>query len=394
MSLNQHSKINEYLNHMVQKGASDLFITVDVPISYRIGGTIQSFDNIALSNDNIYQIVRETLTEEQLGEFESTYEINLALKNAAEERFRVNIFYQQRSIGMVIRHIKSSIPPIESLGLPHESIKDVILRKRGLFLVAGATGCGKSTTIASALQYRNQQGSGHIVTIEDPIEYVFKHDKCIFTQREVGIDTYSYGIALKNALRQSPDVVFIGEIRDRESMENALTFCETGHLVVATIHANNAVNTFERILSFYSEDMLKQVSLTLMHNLVSILSQRLVKSTDDKLIVAYEILKNEGLITELIRDNRFNDIKDVMLKNLANGMMTFDESLYELYKRKKITRETALKESDNSNYLRLKLSNYSDINLNADLRAKPKTSVENDDIKNLVLRRTTESTDF
>lgn len=369
-------KINVYLEEMVKYGASDLYITAGIPSILRIQSNLIKRDEPEFDDISIRELVQEFLTDEQWQEFNTTLELNVAL-SLGEERFRINIFYQQRNIGVVVRHIKSAIPSFKELGLP-EPYKDFIMQKRGLFLVVGATGSGKSTAIAACLEYRNNFGSGHIVTIEDPIEYVFKHKNCIFSQREINIDTYSYGIALKNAFRQAPDVLFIGEIRDRESMENAIMFSETGHLVVATIHSNNTSQTFERILSFYPEEIHNQILVSLAHNLNAICGQRLVKNLKGDLVLCYEILKNEGLITELIRESKFSEIKDVIAKNLANGMMTFDECLFRLYRERIITRETALKECDNPNNLRLRLSQFSESNLSSSLKGVPQTSVTED----------------
>ncbi len=367
-------KINYYLQEMMSIEASDLYITSDLPATYRVQSNLVRSKDKPFESKEIEKLIREFLSEDQLQEFLSTLELNVAY-SIAEERFRINVFYQQKNIGLVVRHIKSKIPSFKDLGLP-ENYKDFIMAKRGLFLIAGATGSGKSTSVAASLEHRNNKGSGHIVTIEDPIEYVFKHKNCIFTQREIGIDTYSYGIALKNAFRQAPDVIFIGEIRDRDSMENAIMFSETGHLVVATIHASNTNQTFERMLSLFPEEIHSQILISLAHNLVALCGQRLVKNLSGQLVLCYEILKNEGLITELIREGKFHEIKEVINKNLSNGMMSFDECLFRLYKEKIITRETALKEADNPNNLRLKLSQFSESNLSSSLKGLAQTTVD------------------
>ncbi len=369
-------KLYAYLREMVETGASDVYLTVGLPATFRVQSNLVHKEELPFEQKNLENLIREFLNEEQWQEFNATLELNLAT-SVEEERFRINIFYQQRNIGAVIRHIKSKIPTFKDLGLP-EIYKQFIMQKRGLFLVVGSTGSGKSTSIASCLEYRNASGSGHIVTIEDPIEYVFKHKKCIFTQREINIDTYSYGIALKNAFRQAPDVLFIGEIRDRDSMENAIMFSETGHLVVATIHASNTNQTFERILSFYPEEIHNQILVSLAHNLNAICGQRLVKDIKGNHILCYEVLKNEGLITELIREAKFNEIKEVINKNLTNGMMSFDESLFRLYREKIITRETALKESDNPNNLRLRLSQYAESNISSSLKGITQTTANDE----------------
>ncbi len=369
--------IFEYLDTMVHEGASDLYLTNDLPAVIKVQSDFIRLKEPKHTSQTIDKIVKEFLTDDQWMEFESTLELNVALSNETDERFRVNIFFQQRQIGLVVRHIKSYIPSFKELKLP-EIYKEFIMKKRGLFLVVGSTGSGKSTTIASLLEYRNQEGKCHVVTVEDPIEYVFHHKECIFTQREVNIDTYSYGIALKNALRQAPDVLFIGEIRDRESMESAITFSETGHLVVATIHSNNSPQTIERILGFYPEEIHTQILLSLSHNLISVIGQRLVQGVNGDNVLAYEIMKNEGLVKDLIKEGKVHEIREVIMKNLDNGMITFDECLYNMVKKRLITPDTAVKESDNPNNQKLKLSQYSESNISTDLGEYTKTTVDSD----------------
>lgn len=390
--MNEKSKkprIYHYLNMMVKEGASDIFLTVGLPGTLKIKSVFKKIMEPIHANEDLRDIIKEFLTEEQWLEFTSTLELNVALATEEGERFRVNIFYNMRNIGLVARHIKSKIPGFKDLGLP-DIYQKFIMQKRGLFLVVGATGCGKSTTIAAMLEYRNQHGEGHVVTIEDPIEFVFQHHNCIFTQREINIDTYSYNIALKNALRQAPDVLFIGEIRDKDSMESALTFSETGHLVVATIHANNANQAFERILTFYPEENYNQVVTSLSHTLNAIVGQRLVRNVTGSMSLAYEILINEGLIKELIKEMKFGDIKEVMKQNLNNGMMTFDECLFKLMKDKMVDRDTAIKEADNPNNLRLKLSQYSESNLSKSLTGVPQTSLRDDQVSAYNLKKSKE----
>lgn len=380
-NVSDSSLIYEYLETMVNEGASDIYITNGLPAVMKIESEFIKLKEPPHTEKSIEELVKEFLSEEQWSEFNSTLELNIALSDKNKERFRVNLFFQQRQIGMVIRHIKSYIPSFEELRLP-DTYKEFVMNKRGLFLVVGATGSGKSTSIAALLEYRNNHGKGHVVTIEDPIEYVFHHNNCIFTQREVNIDTYSYGIALKNALRQAPDVLFIGEIRDKDSMESAIAFSETGHLVVATIHANNTPQTLERILSFYPEEVHSQVQVSLSHNLISIVGQRLVLGTNGNNILAYEIMKNEGLITDLIKEGKITDIKEVMLKNIDNGMMTFDECLYSMFKKRLITSDIAIKEADNPNNQRLKISQYSESNLSTDLGKFTRTTVDEEESSN------------
>ena len=377
-------KIFSYLNEMVERKASDLYLVSDMPVVYRIKDELIKIGAEPLTNDAIEKIVQDFLEPDQFEEFYSTFELNLAISNENEERFRINLFFQQRKISLVARHIKSVIPSFEDLKIPTK-YKEFIMKERGLFLMVGATGSGKSSSLASMLEYRNNNGSGHIITIEDPIEFDFKPRNCIFSQREINIDTYSYGIALKNALRQAPDVIFIGEIRDRDSMENAITFSETGHLVVATIHSNNTNQSFERILSFYPEEVHSQVLMSLSHNLIAIAGQRLVRNSSNDVNLAYEILINEGLITDLIKEGKFTEIKDVMKSNIDNGMMTFDECLFLMYRQKLISRDTALKESDNPNNLRLRLSQYSESNLSTSLKGVTKTSLTENQVSNYAL---------
>jgi twitching motility protein PilU len=367
-------KIYSYLDEMINKNASDLYISVGVPAKYRINSAIQSFDNNLITSENISEIIEEILSDSDKEELESTMELNIAIENLAGERFRVNVFHQQRKLGLVIRHIKSKIPTLEELGLP-SVYKDLVMQKRGMILLVGSTGSGKSTSMASMLEYRNLVGDGHVITIEDPIEFVFTPKKCLFTQREIGIDTFSYSIALKNALRQAPDVIMIGEIRDRETLENALIFSETGHLVLATIHSTNTNQTFERILSLFPEEVKNKILTSLSHNLLGIIGQRLVTSKDGKHVMAYEILLNNGLITDLIKEGKFFEMKEVMHKNIDNGMMTFDDSIFKLLQEKIIDKDTAIKDSDNPSNMKLRIAQYSDQSLSKSLSGKPQTSI-------------------
>ncbi len=372
-------RIYYYLNMMVKENASDIFLTVGIPGTLKIKSEFKKIMEPEHTNENLQELIKGFLTEEQWMEFTSTLELNLALSTEDGERYRINIFYNMRNIGLVARHIKSKIPSFKDLGIP-DIYQKFIMQKRGLCLVVGATGSGKSTTIAAMLEYRNQHGNGHVVTIEDPIEFVFQHKNCIFTQREINIDTYSYNIALKNALRQAPDVLLIGEIRDRDSMESALTFSETGHLVVATIHANNTYQAFERILTFYPEENYNQVLTSLSHTLNAVVGQRLVRNVQSGMSLAYEIMINEGLIKELIKESKFGDIREVMKQNMNNGMITFDECLFKLIKDKMIDKDTAIREADNPNNLRLRLSQYSESNLAKSLAGVPQTSLSDEQI--------------
>jgi len=347
--------INSYLRQMVTAGASDFFITVDCPPSMKIEGKIVALDAPPLDEGEIKVLVDDLLNEDQQDEFHSTLELNTAIALEGGERFRISMFKQKHSTGIVVRLIKTNIPSFEDLGIP-QIYKKFIMRKRGLFLLVGATGSGKSTSMAVMLDYKNTNDSGHILTIEDPIEYVHQHKACIFTQREIGVDTYSYGIALKNALRQSPDVVVIGEIRDRETMENALLFCETGHLVVATLHANNSSQAIERIVNLFPEELHKQTLTTLSQNLVGIASQRLVEGTSGSLALAYDILINEGLAKHLIEEGNIKDLKEAQKKNIDQGMITFDQCLFGMIKSGEITYDVAMREADNPSNLRLEIN--------------------------------------
>lgn len=347
--------IYSYLREMVKLNASDLFITVGCPPSMRVGSTIVAMSMPPFQHDDILTLVQDMLSEDQLDEFNSTLELNLALALGEGQRFRVSLFRQKVETGMVIRLIKSTIPTFEELTLP-QIYADFIMSKRGLVLMVGATGSGKSTSLASMLDYRNMHGQGHVITVEDPIEYYHTHKGCIITQREVGVDTYSYGMALKNALRQSPDVIMIGEIRDRETMENAILFCETGHLVVATLHANNSNQAIERIVNFFPEELHKQVLKTLSNNVRAIISQRLVENVHKGKSLAHEILINEGLIKNYIEEGKVKEIKELIEKNRDRGMITFDQCLFEMIGRGVITSEVALHEADNPSNLRLRIN--------------------------------------
>lgn len=343
--------INSVLAEFVKNGASDCYFTVGSPPAFRLSGGIESTTGECLTQNDIELILKELLLEDAILEFESALEYNTAIvwNNA---RFRMNIFRQRRQTGIVLRRIRTDIPSIEQLHLP-EVYGDLILEKRGLILLVGATGSGKSTSLAAMLGHRNISGYGHIVTIEDPIEFIHEHNKCIFTQRDVGIDTYSFGIALKNTLRQAPDVIVIGEIRDRETMEHAIVFSETGHLCLATLHANNANQAIERIINFFPEEKHKQILLNLSLNLKAILSQRLVLNRQGSRNIAVEVLLNSGIIRDLIAEGRVKEIREHIEKGRDMGMQTFEQSLFALYASGAITESVALAESDNPANLRL-----------------------------------------
>ena len=349
------SRISFYLQEVINKEASDLYLTVGYAPSLRVNNKIQAIEPTILKTEDVNNIVADLLDESKKAEFETALELNTAIESFHNKRFRANFFYQQHKPGVVIRRIRTDIPTPESLALP-EVYKRMILEKRGLVLMVGAAGSGKSTSLAAMLGFRNNNGSGHIITIEDPIEYIHEHKGCIFTQREIGIDTYSYATALKNALRQTPDVIVIGEIRDRETMENALIFCETGHLCLATLHANNSNQAIERMVNLFPEEIHQQVLLTLSQNLKAIFSQRLVDNNAGTRNLAVEILLNAGLIKQYIEEGKIKEIKEVMEKNKDQGMQSFDQSLLDLYLKGAISEEVAMREADNPNNLRLRLT--------------------------------------
>jgi twitching motility protein PilU len=302
----------------------------------------------------IKEIAYSLMSPDQIMEFESTLECNFAISKKDVGRFRVNVFRQRGEVGMVVRHIKTDIPSIETLGLP-AVLKDLILRKRGLILVVGATGSGKTTTLASMIDHRNATTNGHILTLEDPIEFIHPHKKSIVDQREVGIDTLSFENGLKNAMRQAPDVILIGEVRDMDGMKNAMAYAETGHLCLATLHANNANQALERIISFFPEDARAGLLLGLSMNLVSIISQRLIPGKQSKRVAATEVMINSPYISELIQKQKMSDMKDTMADSNDIGMNTFDQSLFRLFSNGKIDEENALANADSRNDLSLKI---------------------------------------
>ncbi len=349
--------MEELMQACVDRGATDIYLTVDSPPSLRFETHIQPYNADKMTDDDILQAMRAIVSPEIIDEFEATLEYNTAINWKNNIRFRVNIFRQRQHTGIVMRRIYTNVPTLESLNLP-PIYSNLIMEKRGLILVVGPTGSGKSTSLAAMLQHRNVNGSGHIVTIEDPIEFILEQQNCIITQRDIGIDTYSFGIALKNALRQTPDVIVIGEIRDKETMEHAVVFAETGHLCLATLHANNANQAIERIINFFPEERHKQILLNLSLNLKAILSQRLVLSQQGSRVIALEILLNHGLIKALIHEGRVKEIKECMEKARDEGMQSFDQALIDLYVAGHITEEIALSESDNPANLRLAIKQH------------------------------------
>lgn len=346
--------IKQLLMVMEKRDASDLYITAGMPPSYRINGVVYPMKQPPLTALHCEKLANSSMTERQRATFAADYEMNMALSFPDIGRFRVNVFRQRGHVGMVIRKIKTDVPTIDQLALP-EIFKEISMASRGLVLMVGATGSGKSTSLASMIDWRNSNQAGHIISIEDPIEFVHEHKKCVITQREVGTDTLEYQKALKNTLRQAPDVILIGEIRDRETMEHALEFSETGHLCMATLHANNANQALERIINFFPEELHPQVCLNLALNLKSILSQRLVKTPDDGRIPAIEILMNTPRISDLIGKWEISEIKESMANGKNYGMQTFDQHLLHLWMDGLITEDEALRQADSVNNLRLQI---------------------------------------
>ena len=346
--------ISKLLSVMTEHDASDLYLTVDSPPMYRINGVLRPAGNRLLEPADTETLATSIMTDKQQQDFIATNEQNLGLYYHTLGRFRVNVFRQRNCVGLVIRQIKSVIPTIEDLALP-QILKDVALTKRGLVLLVGATGCGKTTSLASMIDYRTGLTAGHIVTIEDPIEFVHSHKKSLVTQREIGIDTANLGIALKNCLRQAPDVILIGEIRDTETMEAALTFAETGHLCLATLHSNNANQAMERVMNFFPVERHPQIYLQLSLNLRAIISQRLVRTVDGGRTAAVEVLLDSPRVKDLIHKAQIAELKEAMEKSTSLGMQTFDHSLFELYRSGKIGYEEAIKNADSANNLRLKV---------------------------------------
>jgi len=340
---------------MVQREASDLYLTVGVPPTLRKDDILMALNETNLSLEDIEMMLGEVLTSRQRREYDTNMELNIALDMGDRGRFRINVLRQKQFPALVIRRITSNIPSFEELNLPRQIFEDLAMTKRGLILVSGVTSSGKSTSLAAMVDYRNKHAPGHIITIEDPVEYFHSHHKSIVTQREVGIDTQSYQIGLKNSLRQKPDVIMIGEIRDAEVMEQALSAAETGHLCLATIHTNNASQALERIINFFPETKQNQIRMNLTLNLKAIVGQRLVMSKEGHAVLAIEVLLNEALIKDLILKGETHKIREVMAQNKPAGMQVFDQSLFNLYKNGLITEETAILESDVSSDMRMRI---------------------------------------
>jgi twitching motility protein PilU len=346
---------SSFLKLMVHKKGSDLFITAGIPPSMKVNGRIQPITQSPLAPQQSRDMVLNVMTPAQREEFEKTHECNFAISMQGVGRFRVSCFYQRNQVGMVLRRIESRIPTIEELSLP-PIIKTLAMTKRGIIMFVGATGTGKSTSLAAMIGYRNQNSTGHIITIEDPIEFVHKHEGCIITQREVGIDTDSWEMALKNTLRQAPDVILIGEVRTREGMDHAIAFAETGHLVLCTLHANNANQALDRVLHFFPEDRRPQLLMDMSLNLKGIVAQQLIPTPDGKARrVAMEIMLGTPLVQDYIRDGEIHKLKEVMKESTNLGMRTFDQSLFELYQAGEISYEDALRHADSANEVRLRI---------------------------------------
>jgi twitching motility protein PilU len=345
--------MHDLLRAMVAKKGSDLFITSGYPPAIKLDGKMTPVANQQLTPQHTSELARAMMSDKQAQEFESTKECNFAINPGGIGRFRVNAFMQMGRVGMILRTITTAIPKFDDLGLP-PVLKDVVMTKRGLIIFVGGTGSGKSTSMAAMIGYRNENSYGHIITIEDPVEYVHEHKNCVITQREVGVDTDSWAAALKNTLRQAPDVILIGEIRDRDVMEHAIAFAETGHLALGTLHANSANQALDRIINFFPEERKAQLLMDLSLNIRAIVSQRLIPKKDSKgRSAAIEILLNSPLISDLIFKGEVHEIKEIMKKSRELGMQTFDQHLFDLYENGSISYEDALRNADSVNELRL-----------------------------------------
>ncbi len=359
--------IHNLLRGMLSKQASDLFISTGFPPAFKVDGKIMPVSSQALSAAHTQELARSIMNDRQAAEFEATHECNFAINPHGIGRFRVNVFMQQQHVGMVLRTITTKIPNLDELGMP-QVLKDIAMAKRGLVIVVGGTGSGKSTTLAAMIGHRNKNSQGHIITIEDPVEYVHEHINCLITHREVGVDTDSWHNALKNTLRQAPDVIFIGEIRDHETMEYAIAFAETGHLCLATLHANSANQALDRIINFFPEERRTQLLMDLSLNIKSFISQRLIgRKNSTGRVAAIEIMLNSPLISDLIFKGEVNSIKGVMAQSRELGMETFDGALFKLFEEDKISYEDALRNADSVNDLRLRIKLESKYSLDRDV---------------------------
>ncbi len=370
MERDQASKfVNDLLRLMVSRAGSDLFLTSDFPPAIKVDGKVTKVSPQPLTGQHTIALARAVMNDKQAAEFERTKECNFAISPQGIGRFRVNAFVQQGHVGMVMRTIPQTLPTIDALNLP-KVLKDVAMTKRGLVIFVGATGSGKSTSLAAMVDFRNENSFGHIITIEDPVEFVHPHKNCIVTQREVGVDTEGWEQALKNTLRQAPDVILMGEIRDRETMEHAVAFAETGHLCMATLHANSANQALDRIINFFPEERRAQLLMDLSLNLKGLVSQRLLPCQEGKgRVAAVEIMLNSPLISDLIFKGEVAEIKEIMKRSREQGMQTFDQSLFDLYEARSVTYEDAIRNADSVNDLRLQIKLNSQRARNTDLAA-------------------------
>ena len=361
--------MHDLLRALVARRGSDLFITAGFPPAMKVDGKVTPVSQQSLSPVHTQELARSIMTDKQAAEFEATTECNFAISPSGIGRFRVNCFVQQGRVGMVLRTITTTIPKFEDLGLP-PVLKDVVMNKRGLVIMVGGTGSGKSTSLAAMIGYRNHNSYGHIITIEDPVEYVHPHVNCLITQREVGVDTASWEAALHNTLRQAPDVILIGEIRSKETMEHAVAFAETGHLCMGTLHANSANQALDRIINFFPEERRAQLLMDLSLNLKALISQRLIPLKEGKgRAAAIEIMLNSPLIADLIFKGEVHEIKEIMKKSRELGMQTFDQALFDLYESGKISYEDALRNADSVNDLRLNIKLHGKESQNRDITA-------------------------
>jgi twitching motility protein PilU len=347
--------VHDLLKLLLSKKGSDLFLTAEFPPAFKVDGRVLPVSNQALTAQHTAELVRAIMNDRQASEFEATKECNFAISPTGIGRFRVSAFVQQGKVGIVLRVIADHIPTAEELHLP-TLVNDLAMAKRGIVMVVGATGSGKSTTLAAMVGYRNENSQGHIITIEDPVEYVHPHKNCVITQREVGVDCESWAVALRNTLRQAPDVILIGEVRDRETMDHAIAFAETGHLVMCTLHANSTNQALDRIVNFFPEDRRPQLLMDLSLNLRAIISQRLIALRDRKgRVPAVEVMLNSPLISELVFKGEIQEIREVMKRSREQGMLTFDQALYDLHEAELISYEDALRNADSVNDLRLQI---------------------------------------
>lgn len=348
-------ELKDYLLILARRDGSDIYLSTGAPPCGKFQGELRALDKDPLPPGRVKQIAYSVMDQAQIAEFEKSLEMNLALSESGIGRFRINIFRQRNEIAMVIRNIKTELPSVEGLGLPPVLTK-VIMEKRGLILFVGGTGSGKSTSLAALIDHRNTNSGGHIITIEDPIEFVHRHKRSIVNQREVGVDTLSYADALKNTLRQAPDVILIGEIRDRETMEHALAFAETGHLAISTLHANSANQALDRIINFFPEERRPQLLTDLASNLRAFVSQRLIPTVDGKRVAAIEILLHSPMVETLIKRGEVSSLKEIMEKAVGLGMQTFDQALFALHQAGTISFDEAIKNADSANNLRLRIN--------------------------------------